>query len=200
MKPEDDPEARIRELERPLAETARVSETGFNPPPAPWASPRVFPRLRLWLLMAGALMIALIGVVAALVVNFAGHRVASRPNTATISPATPNSPPGNGIQAPDAGPSTPAPPGPTGANLSMSGISENRTIACNESNVNVSGVSNTVVITGHCASLSVSGVQNNVTVDAVDTIDASGFSNQIVYHAGSPSIDRSGERNMVRQG
>ncbi len=33
MKPEDDPEARIRELERPLAETARASEMGSNQTP-----------------------------------------------------------------------------------------------------------------------------------------------------------------------
>lgn len=39
MKPEDDPEARIRELEQPLADTARASELGeqggYNYPPPP---------------------------------------------------------------------------------------------------------------------------------------------------------------------
>jgi hypothetical protein len=39
MKSEDDPEARIRQLEQPLAETARVSETGVTPPPGKWAPP-----------------------------------------------------------------------------------------------------------------------------------------------------------------
>ncbi|MDT5318926.1 MAG: hypothetical protein QOJ56_1129 [Mycobacterium sp.] len=76
----------------------------------------------------------------------------------------------------------------------------NRTIACNGSSVSVSGVSNTVVITGHCTSLSVSGVQNAVTVDAADSIEASGFSNHITYHTGSPSIDKSGDGNVVQQG
>jgi hypothetical protein len=33
MKPEDDPEARIRELERLLTETARASEMGSNQTP-----------------------------------------------------------------------------------------------------------------------------------------------------------------------
>jgi Protein of unknown function (DUF3060) len=56
------------------------------------------------------------------------------------------------------------------------------------------------VITGHCKSLDVSGVQNKVTVDAVDTIEASGFNNQITYHTGSPSIDKSGDGNVVQQG
>src|SRR6202012_1002635 len=39
MKSEDDPEARIRELEQPLAEAARASEAGANPPPSKWAPP-----------------------------------------------------------------------------------------------------------------------------------------------------------------
>jgi hypothetical protein len=39
MKSEDDPEARIRELEQPLAKAARASEAGENPPPSKWAPP-----------------------------------------------------------------------------------------------------------------------------------------------------------------
>jgi len=39
MKSEDDPEARIRELEQPLAEAARASEAGENPQPSKWAPP-----------------------------------------------------------------------------------------------------------------------------------------------------------------
>ena len=40
MKPEDDPEARIRELERPLAETARASEIGKYPAPGGYTATR----------------------------------------------------------------------------------------------------------------------------------------------------------------
>jgi hypothetical protein len=39
MTSEDDPEARIRELEQPLAEAARASEAGENPRPSKWAPP-----------------------------------------------------------------------------------------------------------------------------------------------------------------
>jgi hypothetical protein len=46
----------------------------------------------------------------------------------------------------------------------------------------------------------VSGVKNSITVDAVDTIDASGFNNQITYHTGSPTIENSGQQNLVQQG
>jgi len=82
----------------------------------------------------------------------------------------------------------------------VSGINENRTIACNASNVSISGVSNKVVITGHCASLTVSGVKNTITVEAADTIEASGFTNQITYLTGSPSIENFGEQNVVQKG
>ncbi len=45
-----------------------------------------------------------------------------------------------------------------------------------------------------------SGVQNKVTVDAVDSIEASGFNNQVTYLKGSPSIEKSGDGNVVQKG
>ena len=39
MKPEDDPEARIRELERSMAETARASEIGSTQAPGGYTAP-----------------------------------------------------------------------------------------------------------------------------------------------------------------
>jgi hypothetical protein len=233
MKPEDDPEARIRELERPLSETARASEMGSAqtpggypyppgpaapplPPPPPFnygtsfppSAPRTFNRLRLWIILAAVFVPIVITVLAGIIVNNAGHQFSRGLTTLSpapsVSPSTvPNSLPNTVTQTPGAGPST-APPSkplpPAGGNLSAAGINENQTIACNDSIVNVSGISNTVVITGHCKSLDVSGVQNKVTVDAVDTIEASGFNNQITYHTGSPSIDKSGDGNVVQQG
>jgi hypothetical protein len=43
-------------------------------------------------------------------------------------------------------------------------------------------------------------VQNVITIDAVGIIEVSGFSNQITYHGGSPSIDKSGDGNVVQRG
>jgi Protein of unknown function (DUF3060) len=43
MKSEDDPEARIRELEQPLTDAARASEAGANPSPGKWAPPSTPP-------------------------------------------------------------------------------------------------------------------------------------------------------------
>jgi Protein of unknown function (DUF3060) len=219
MKPEDDPEARIRELERPLAETARASEVRSNqtpgsypyppgppvlPPaptssyggPFPGTSPRLPSRTRLlWVLLP----FFVFGAVALVSYNADRH---SRGGLVIPSPTS--AAPSAGVTQPAApAPSTPlspAPGAPAGAKLSISGIKENRTIACNQSAVSVSGISNKVVITGHCASLNVSGVQNSITVDTVDSIDASGFNNQITYHTGSPTIENSGEQNIVQQG
>ena len=231
MKSEDDPEARIRELEQPLADTARASEAGVTPPPGKWTAPPgpAFPppplpyggpfpsassglssRNRIWWILAAAFVIGMIALPAGIL--FFTARQVSHSGLATLLPnpsISPGSaaPPAGGVgQAPSAGPLTPPTSGPTaaptpaGANLSISGINENRTIACNGSTISVSGVSNTVVITGHCASLSVSGVQNKVTVEAVDSIEASGFNNQISYRKGSQTVDKSGEGNIVQQG
>jgi len=232
MKSEDDPEARIRELEQPLADRARASEAGVTPPPGKWTAPPgpAFPpppspyggsfpststglssRNRIWWILAAAFVIGMIALPAG-ILFFTARQVSDSglttllPNP-SISPGIAAPPSGGVTQAPSAGPLTPptsgpaaVPTAPAGANLSISGINENRTIACNGSIISVSGVSNTVVITGHCASLSVSGVQNKVTVEAVDSIEASGFNNQISYLKGSPTVDKSGEGNVVQQG
>jgi len=123
---------------------------------------------------------------------------ATIPSISSTSPS-----PSDGATPTPVGPSTSdaaAPATPIPENVIVSGINENRTVVCNHNTVSISGISNTVAITGHCTSLSVSGVQNKVTVEAVDSIDASGFSNQITYRQGSPHIDESGQDNVVHQG
>ncbi|OBF79378.1 hypothetical protein A5791_11570 [Mycobacterium sp. 852002-51163_SCH5372311] len=229
MYPDDDPEARIRQLEQPLADTARASELGGNeppgyavpppppvygygeyggmyPPPASASSgSRVF-----WIV--GAMFVVGILILVGGIVAFAAHRfsddgvVVGSPAPST-SPVSTSSRPMPSIKVPPALPSltltaptqTSSAP-PAGATLTVSGVGENRTIACTDNVVSVSGVSNTVVITGHCTRLSVSGVKNSITVDAADTIDASGMQNQVTYHSGSPKIKKSGQSNVVQQG
>ncbi len=244
MNAEDDPERRIRELERPLADTARASELGDTqpaggytypsggpsgpsdpyaspwagapiPPPAnpeypplsyggpfPGTSPRPPSGNRAWWILGAVFVIgilALVGGIAAVAAHRfsrAGSVVLSTPPSISRGTTLPRTVPRQTPSSPSAGPSTP----PPGSDLSVAGINENQTIACNDSIVRVSGVSNTVVITGHCASVSVSGLQNSITVDAVDTIDASGFNNHVTYHTGSPKISKSGEGNVVQRG
>ncbi|ORW34959.1 hypothetical protein AWB88_02245 [Mycobacterium paraense] len=238
MNSQDDPEQRIRELERPLADAARASEPGQAqppggypyppappgpPPPPPPASPWAYggPSYgpppgsssgnRTWWIVGTFVVIgflALAGGIAA----YAAHQlsgvrsiISSPPSiSATFGPpssatSTPRSPGPSSTRTRTTTPSTSPTPAP-GAKISVSGINENRTISCNNNIVSVSGVSNTVVITGHCTSLTVSGVQNAITVDSVDSIDASGFSNKITYHSGNPKISNSGGSNEVQQG
>ncbi len=236
MESQDDPEKRIQDLERPLAETARASELGgapqghgYPPPPpgavppppppppmygygGPYAGPAPKPPSgnRMWWILGTIVVIgvlALAGGIAA----FAAHQLSgvrsiitspslsTAPATTSPRTTTTRSPRPSGGTTPSAGPST-LPLPPQGAPLDVSGISENKTIACNDNVVTVSGISNTIVITGHCASLTVSGMKNSVTVDASDTIDASGMNNQVTYHSGAPKISNSGVDNIVTQG
>jgi len=254
MNSEDDPEARIRELEQPLAEAARASEapspgkwaapstpsnqsapppysgsqpppppySGSQPPPPPYSGSQPPPlpysgsqfgqalqtssRARTWWIVAAVFAISMVALPVGIML-FTAHQV-SHSGLTTFAPIpsisfdTP-APSGGLTQIPAAGPSThPAavPTGPVSENVIVSGINENRTVACNQNTVSISGVSNTVVITGHCARLSISGVQNKVTVEGVDSIEESGFNNEVTYHKGFPQIDQSGQGNVAHRG
>jgi DUF3060 family protein len=212
MESQDDPEARIQELERPLVDTAGASEAEATPTPGGGADPpdppvppspstysdpflETTPRLHsgnrvLWVLAAFFVfdLIALGGGISV----YNAHRLS---RGSDIASPTPNISPTNLAPSPASGP-TP----PPGGELSVSGINASHTIACNDGTVSVSGTSNTVVISGHCTTLTVSGTRNSVAVDAVDTIEASGFNNQVTYHTGSPRISKAGESNVVEQG
>jgi hypothetical protein len=247
MTSEDDPEARIRELEQPLAETARASEAAESQTPSKWAAPSAPPhqppplpysgsqppplpysgsqppplpysgsqfgqalqtssRARMWWIVAAVFVIGMVALPVGIML-FTAHQVSHSglntlvpiPSISFDSPA----PSGGLTQTPAAGPSTPAaavPTAPVSQNLIVSGINENRTVVCNQNTVSISGVSNTVVITGHCARLSISGVQNKVTVEGVDSIEESGFNNEVTYHKGFPQIDQSGQGNVAHRG
>ena len=226
MEPEDDPEERIRELERPLAETARASEMGGTQRPAATATrpaqrshrhaaagqlrqPRARRHRRapvaqsVWWILIAFFIIGTMAFAAGLIaVQHRTPDLARRPRPRLPAPSAsqstaPNSPPSISTQ-------TPAPRRrrrrlhahlpPAGGNLSVSGINENRPSPATTASSRQRRFQHGVVITGHCTSLNVSGVQNSITVDAVDTIEASGFNNQITYHTGSPNIDKSGDR------
>lgn len=211
MEPNDDPEARIRQLEQPLADSARASELGgteqpdysYTPPPqvAPppptygygglSAAPGSFSRSRLFWILAAFFVIGMLVLVGG-IASYAVSKLSE--GTAAMQSAMSSTP--RAVTA--TGPTSSAPP--PGASLTVSGVGESRAIACNENIVTVSGVSNTVVITGHCVRLTVSGVKNSITIDTVDTIEASGLENHVTYHSGSPKVSRSGQSNVVEQG
>ncbi len=262
MNPEEDPEARIRELERPLTDQAQGSELGGRPPagagylpppttaytapdytvPAynapdshgsppphgaqpyenqpygsqpygnqPWNAPYAAPPRK----SSAGISWAVFGVVA--VVFLVAIGVGAYVWTTMSAPTRPSVSSGGGnigiptfpsIEIPSM-PSIPAVPAPDtdpnvmtgapGGDLTVSGIDENKTITCNDANVTISGIRNTVNISGHCGKISVSGMNNVVTVDAADSIGASGFDNRVTYHGGAPQIDTMGS-NVVEQG
>ena len=182
------------------------------PPPSfpyggsfPSPSPAQYSRSnRMWWIIAGVFVIGMIALPAGIFL-FTAHQVSRSGMTTlwpvpTISTASPTAsatePPTTATPMPSASVST----APAGQNITVSGISEVRTIACNGGSVSVSGITNHVVVTGHCASLTVSGIQNQITVDAADTIQASGSGNHVTYHTGSPTIGNSGFGNVVGRG
>lgn len=214
MDPKDDPEARIRELERTLSE--RASELGagqpptrqwpqpnFPPPPAgppaPWpgyadpAPRRSRSAVPILLVLVGGLgLIATLGITA---YHLLGSSGSTRSDTTTSrSTMTLTAVPG----APTGGPSTSTPaPNET---VTVSGIAEHRTIECDGNAVIVSGIENNLTLNGHCNSVSISGIQNIVTVESVNTIGVSGFDNHVTYRTGEPQINKSGKDNTVEQG
>lgn len=229
MSSHDDPEARIRELERSLADrTSELTqasvdvgsqEFGTAPPttpPAYYGAP--FPPVPMrttrgigrWWLVLGVLTMLTVGVVAATVVYWSNmfsdvtsfiEPFEDRP---TVSGGGPfgEEPTRTGANrtpvVPSSEPSISSVP--PGGNVSVSGVGEEETFECNDGVVTISGVSNTVVIIGHCLSISVSGVENVVTVDAVDTIGASGFDNRVTFRIGEPEIQNAGTGNVVERG
>lgn len=84
------------------------------------------------------------------------------------------------------------------AGLTLSGF-DNRVTIDSSDTVKITSYGNTVSVTGHCASLIVSLYNNQVGVESADTIDVSGYSNTVTYHSGSPKITQSGYDITVKQ-
>jgi Protein of unknown function (DUF3060) len=173
---DDDPEKRIRELERGLADTTHVAggvpytggaahaggspyDPGLMPPrrkgPFPW-----------YVVVVLAIVVAVgIGYAATLGMSTLGRsRLGTGPRTAPSSSSGPTAV-------------------PQGGTLRVGGNSETKTIACNDGNLTLYGTSSKYYVTGHCASLKIGGYDNNVTVDSADTLESSGYSNTVTEHA-----------------
>jgi hypothetical protein len=72
---------------------------------------------------------------------------------------------------------------PQGGELRVGGSMETKTIACNDGNLTLYGTGSTYSVTGHCANLKVGGYNNNVTVDNADTLESTGYSNTVTDRA-----------------
>jgi len=173
---DDDPEKRIRELERGLSDATWHPQ---SPPPtsdSPYlgdtgymgGSPYGFgvppPRRRginwsLVLVLGFAILVPVVILVA------------------SISPSALRSAPR--MPAPSSGPTAV----PQGGELRVGGNSETKTIACNDGNLTFYGYGSKYSVTGHCASLTVGGYNNNVTVDSADTLESTGYGNTVTDRA-----------------
>lgn len=225
MDRQDDPEARIRELEHQL--TKRASELGTGkdaghtptppmppPPTQPWPSfANQFPVAqppsrgsggRILLVLAAVTAFLVAGGVSAYVMLTGSDRSPGvSGGGGSIADESPSRPSRTiRVPTPTALPPVIAPEATTapGETIIVTGIDEHRTIECTGNTITVAGIENTVTITGHCASLAISGIKHHITIDSVDTIVVSGIENQVTYHSGAPEIAKSGQSNIVEQG
>jgi len=75
-----------------------------------------------------------------------------------------------------------------------------QTVVCNDGNLHADGDGGTFTVTGHCLALTVTGDNIHVTVDSADTINVEGVDIEVIYHSGSPEINKSGVGTEVSQG
>ncbi|WP_409428969.1 DUF3060 domain-containing protein [Mycobacterium sp. SMC-11] len=209
MNADDDPEARIRELERPLSDFARPVELT-----APTAAVDGQARSR-WgngrgLAVVVSVIAAAVVIAGAVAVFLASHDLTSSESGRPTTPSgfTPIPVPPDAAPAPESAPvpappvaASPAVPVPdSSVTLTIAGAGENKTLACDGRYVSVSGVSNTVELTGQCAGLTVSGIGNVITVDSTPKVTASGLNNRVTYRSGNPDVSTSGFDNVVERG
>ena len=109
---------------------------------------------------------------------------------------------------------TPAETVSAGGNIGFTGSNQTETIECDNGDLSVSGEQNTINVVGHCGTINVGGTHNAVNahsantvtlngssdkvfIDSVDTINAGGNGNTVVFHMGSPHITNTGTANDI---
>lgn len=145
----DDPEQRIRELERGLADATAVNPGwGYNPglaPPSRKARSRGVDLVVVLVILLPVVM-AIVGL--AHLLNIGGG---------TGAPITVS----------------------RGGTLSVGGNEQNKTIACNGGSLTLSAINSMVNVTGHRASLTMSGFDDHVNVESADAVQVSGYDNAV---------------------
>jgi cytoskeletal protein RodZ len=220
--PQDDPEARIRELERSLADQARKSELvgrrqeSYSDPPAsptPYGAPfRPTPRSwseipTRWIVLGVLFIVAIFvaPIVVGMVIMFSAvnsafdeARQSPDATSATTTTTTTTTSTRTSTTTPTTTEDSIEQVPPNGVHYYGFGV--NKTMACNDSSVRIDGDDNTIVIIGHCVSLEVNGTHNDVTVGSADAISAGGSRNHVTYRSGSPRIDNSSSSSVVAHG
>jgi hypothetical protein len=88
---------------------------------------------------------------------------------------------------------------PHGGNLMINDSNASKTIECNDGRLTLNGNNLTATVTGHCAYLFVNGSNHHVTVDSADSIAVNGMGTVVTYHSGQPAISKNGNVT-VQQG
>ena len=88
---------------------------------------------------------------------------------------------------------------PHGGSLMINDSNASKSVECNDGHLTLNGNNLTVTVTGHCASLFVNGSNHQVTVDSADSISVNGMGSVVVYHSGQPGISKNGNVT-VKQG
>lgn len=202
----DDPEKRIRELERRLAdakggprENAPAGDAA-GPAPDAWVPPppsvnppnyealrRQMNRRRRLSSIWGVFLVPGILLVAILVAH--PYRAEKHAPPATALPGA----------EPTADLSGALTVGP-GGNLTEEPSSQTFTVVCDRAELTIAGNGNSAYVAGHCAHLIVRGSRNKVVADNADVIDTDGSANNVIYHGGAPQISVGGTDNIVKRG
>ena len=196
MNPDDDPEARIRQLEQPLADNARASELGgtqppgyYVPPPPPplsygtlgsgglYPTPKSSGNRGIWIVatMFVVGMLILVGGIAVYAMNgfSRGGVIAPSPSTTTARASAP--------------PRTTARSAAPSASLPGTSVTEPTEPTTETSPAPAPG-----------ATISVAGVGNNRTIACAENkVNVSGVSNTIVITGHCATLTVSGVRNTI---
>ena len=87
---------------------------------------------------------------------------------------------------------------PHGGSLMVNESNRTKTIECNDGKLTLNGNNLTVTVTGHCANLFVNGHNHRVTVDSADSIQVNGMNSIVVYHSGRPGISKNGNVSVTQ--
>ena len=87
---------------------------------------------------------------------------------------------------------------PHGGSLMVNESNKTKTIECNDGRLTLNGHNLTVTVTGHCANLFVNGHNHQVTVDSADSIQVNGMNSVVVYHSGRPGISKNGNVTVTQ--
>jgi hypothetical protein len=212
MNPEDDPEKRIRELERPLTDVARSAELGTAPLPPPtagWTPPPPPPGyygppmpppvtsqssssgMRVGWVLLGLLVLGLVVGGGAIV---AGNVISSSTRSALNTPTTPGIPGGGGPFTPPTRASAPtftaAPAEPPTSATTVEQPAPGERLS-------VSGISENKTLACNGNVVSISGVDNTVVISGrCSRVEVSGMDNSVTVDA-ADAIEASGMNNKI---